>query len=661
MITSISALPANIFTFTCDTSLPSSSSLSLSGYASPSKQPLLTSPPPSTKATTTTQQQDTPPTAPRRHHHHDCYNDAPLYIPQQQPTILSVKSFVDPHSSAFLSQAEDEEKKQPKKKSSIIHMTATPQKQSTSCIIRENNMHTQNNNNIHLYSDDDDDGQEEMNNHHHHIQAEGGDDDDDDDDDDGLNKTSVSVCIQGHHQHHQQQNQLQLQLQLQSSSSSSVVGGSCGAISFSAVCDEDDCDSRTLYATTTEGGGEEDGNNNNTATKMTPPAPQPTSFVVEAGGEIGRGEGGVIDEDDLPLLPLLGVVLNESTATTIHRVFDRRISCVSDGPFAGGSHHHDNNYDEYDDDDDMTEEDEEEDYEEDEEEYEEPEADVEASSVGREEQSSTSVVRQPSLASSSPRSDTPHSPRLLPPAHQWSSRSQQQQQQATTETEDINEAPPLLTVVLDLDETLVWNRGGGPSAVLRPYVYEALDALRSMEGVELVLWTASTETTAAPVVRQLGQSSGRFYFDTVIFRSPLWFSDNVHTKDLRLLGRPLEKVMIFDNAPQCLKINRRNGVLVEDFMGGGEVSPSSISSSGGGGVDCTMCNMVTTVQYVLDGVKKGSSVPESLYSCFELEQQLDMVRYEMPPGYSHDIISKLPPLDAPIHGDFFRITQKQFF
>ena len=91
-------------------------------------------------------------------------------------------------------------------------------------------------------------------------------------------------------------------------------------------------------------------------------------------------------------------------------------------------------------------------------------------------------------------------------------------------------------------------------------------------------------------------------------------------------------------------------------MGGGEVSPSSISSSGGGGVDCTMCNMVTTVQYVLDGVKKGSSVPESLYSCFELEQQLDIVSYEMPPGYSHDIISKLPPLDAPIHGDFFRIS-----
>ena len=101
-------------------------------------------------------------------------------------------------------------------------------------------------------------------------------------------------------------------------------------------------------------------------------------------------------------------------------------------------------------------------------------------------------------------------------------------------------------------------------------------------------------------------------------------------------------------------------------MGGGEVSAgvvdsASISSSGGGGVDCTMCNMVTTVQYVLDGVKKGSSVPESLYSCCELRQHLDMVRYEMPPGYSHDMISKLPPLDAPMHGEFFRITQKQFF
>eukprot|EP01065_Artemidia_motanka_P034645 TRINITY_DN422_c19_g1_i1.p1 TRINITY_DN422_c19_g1~~TRINITY_DN422_c19_g1_i1.p1 ORF type:complete len:389 (+),score=67.37 TRINITY_DN422_c19_g1_i1:349-1515(+) len=121
------------------------------------------------------------------------------------------------------------------------------------------------------------------------------------------------------------------------------------------------------------------------------------------------------------------------------------------------------------------------------------------------------------------------------------------------------------TVVFDLDETLVSNRMAGfRPAIKRPHLENLLRSLRGK--AEIVLWTASIESVGRPVLRQIDPNSE--YFHHAIYRDPAWFQErpNVpHHKDLRLLGRDMSKVIIVENNPFSVRLNKRNAVLVPDF------------------------------------------------------------------------------------------------
>jgi hypothetical protein len=126
----------------------------------------------------------------------------------------------------------------------------------------------------------------------------------------------------------------------------------------------------------------------------------------------------------------------------------------------------------------------------------------------------------------------------------------------------------VFTVVFDLDETLCCNRGPG-KAVLRP---GALDILRSLAAlnsetvhVEIVMWTASVESLARVVAARL--DPGGKLFTHFVFRDKRWFKESGYTKDLRLLGRPLERVVIIENSPMSVTLNRENSIMVSDFLG----------------------------------------------------------------------------------------------
>jgi hypothetical protein len=209
------------------------------------------------------------------------------------------------------------------------------------------------------------------------------------------------------------------------------------------------------------------------------------------------------------------------------------------------------------------------------------------------------------------------------------------------------EPQPTLTVVLDLDETLVSNRRIDlPAAILRPYVLDALNALRQLANVEVVLWTASTEDTAAPVVRQL--STRGTVFDDVIFRNDSWFTEPYHTKDLRLLGRPLDRVVVFDNAPNCCKMNRYNSVLVEDFTG--YFNPA----------DNTLINMYRIVEVLERSIRGGATVQECLATLAEEEAVCRSVSYALPEAWRHVNVADLHPLQVPPFGDFFKVQITTF-
>ena len=167
---------------------------------------------------------------------------------------------------------------------------------------------------------------------------------------------------------------------------------------------------------------------------------------------------------------------------------------------------------------------------------------------------------------------------------------------------------PILTVVLDLDETLIYNRFGfGKRSVrphLRPYLIPFLLSVPH-HLVEVVIWTASTPQTARDVVTHIlkevqnflaemdhedNSSSAKFLnhsrsrlIDHLIARNSYWYLSpqtegitpseyppttfQYHTKDLRLLGRDLKKVLMVENSLHCCKLQPKNCVIVKDFCG----------------------------------------------------------------------------------------------
>eukprot|EP01064_Diplonema_japonicum_P039313 TRINITY_DN981_c4_g1_i1.p1 TRINITY_DN981_c4_g1~~TRINITY_DN981_c4_g1_i1.p1 ORF type:complete len:228 (+),score=23.39 TRINITY_DN981_c4_g1_i1:62-745(+) len=125
-----------------------------------------------------------------------------------------------------------------------------------------------------------------------------------------------------------------------------------------------------------------------------------------------------------------------------------------------------------------------------------------------------------------------------------------------------------LTVVLDLDETLVANHSqyqcvASNAVVQRPHLHTFLATLSS--SCEIILWTASTEEVAAHVLEAVDPFGT--YFSHVITRSPKWFKGVPYTKDLRLLGRELSQTIIIENSLSCVLSNPRNAILVPDYFG----------------------------------------------------------------------------------------------
>ena len=215
-------------------------------------------------------------------------------------------------------------------------------------------------------------------------------------------------------------------------------------------------------------------------------------------------------------------------------------------------------------------------------------------------------------------------------------------QRALLRSIDHAENKPLLTVVLDLDETLVSNRRADlPRAILRPYVLHVLNAMRQMNNVEIILWTASTRETGAPVVEQL-QNKG-LIFDEVIFRNDIWFTEPVHTKDIRLLGRDLDRVIVFDNAPNCCKLNKENCVLIDDFNGNTELS------------DGSLVNLYYIVDAVMSNCCKGVGVRTTLEQLEKERQLLRSVCYSLPDAWANHNLRDVAPLMIPPHGKYLRM------
>jgi TFIIF-interacting CTD phosphatase-like protein len=155
------------------------------------------------------------------------------------------------------------------------------------------------------------------------------------------------------------------------------------------------------------------------------------------------------------------------------------------------------------------------------------------------------------------------------------------------------------TIVLDLDETLIYAREGPLYA--RPHLDELLDFLGNH--AETVVWTAGVRAYAQAVIRNIDPNG---VIDHCIYRHEKWFTGQAgYAKDLALVGRDLSFVLIVENTPDCIRGHEENGILVSDYEGG--EMPD---------------NTLPAIAKLLDDlVRSNLTVPEFLKRCNMLTRQ----------------------------------------
>ena len=128
-----------------------------------------------------------------------------------------------------------------------------------------------------------------------------------------------------------------------------------------------------------------------------------------------------------------------------------------------------------------------------------------------------------------------------------------------------------LTLVLDLDETLVnvkiskTNSNQG-CLLFRPGLDDFLEHLS--EWYEIVIFTAATKDYADAILDEIDLNGNLFAFR--LYREHTTIIGNDYVKDISLIGRDLDKMVIVDNMAQNFKLQKENGILIHSFWGDDE-------------------------------------------------------------------------------------------
>ena len=122
------------------------------------------------------------------------------------------------------------------------------------------------------------------------------------------------------------------------------------------------------------------------------------------------------------------------------------------------------------------------------------------------------------------------------------------------------------TLVLDLDETLISfriNQTGKGILKMRPGLFNFLKRVKYK--YELVVFTAGTKEYADPIIDIIEQKEK--FFVKRLYRQHTIYRDNTFIKDLTKLGRDLSKIIIVDNMPQNFRLQKENGILINNYFG----------------------------------------------------------------------------------------------
>ncbi len=203
---------------------------------------------------------------------------------------------------------------------------------------------------------------------------------------------------------------------------------------------------------------------------------------------------------------------------------------------------------------------------------------------------------------------------------------------------------PVLTVVFDLDETLVYNRNLSGPPKIRPHFATLLQTLQSFSAeIEIVVWTAACEETGRDAISKLENFSS--LIDHRIFRHYSWYTSPFHTKDLRRLGRDMQRLLIVENSPNSCKYTPEQALLVEDFT---STSPH---------FDQTLNKIAEIIRLLIEELKSGGDVAQSLAAFADKQNHLlQRVDHKLPPAWENAELKQFHPLLVPPHGNFYEVS-----
>ena len=82
---------------------------------------------------------------------------------------------------------------------------------------------------------------------------------------------------------------------------------------------------------------------------------------------------------------------------------------------------------------------------------------------------------------------------------------------------------------------------------------------------ELIIFTLYSQKVGEYIINYIEQKEN--YFDLRFYVQHSVIIDNEFTKDLKRIGRALDKIIIVDNNSQNYKLNKKNAINIKSFWG----------------------------------------------------------------------------------------------